>query len=185
MSTANTLGSKCLYSAVSHRWPCVYAGGWGEQNSTCQLLCSKRSTLTDSKIHINKSPPCLSHCANCCKNVASPWAAVSLRVRTQLPLTLLVCLVLSQLTCKAPGSQVLLVIQTRNSAPLVFKAKHYGDLSSQCGLPGTKDCFSPLSIPTDLSVLQVAPNCVAALPNFSDVSSSLHLVVEFVLSAFR
>ena len=36
---------------------------------------------------------------------------------------------------------------SQNSAPLVFKAKYYGDSSLPRGLPGMKACFSSFSIP--------------------------------------
>ena len=45
-----------------------------------------------------------------------------------------------------------------------------------------QDCFFDLSAPTVPSLLWALPTTVSALPNLLNVASSLHLVVEFVLS---
>lgn len=51
--------SKYLFSPASHRWLCVYAGGRGEENGTCQLPHFWRSSPAYSNIFINRFVSCL------------------------------------------------------------------------------------------------------------------------------
>lgn len=59
------LDNKCLCSAASHRWPCVYVvTGRGEWHLSVPLFPEKSSTY--SEIGINSSPSCCASCLLCC-----------------------------------------------------------------------------------------------------------------------
>lgn len=110
--------NKYLCRATSSRCLRLHRrAGAREEDGTCQTPCFQRSPPTSSKINMNRFVSCfiLVLCKLtflCCLSVQ---ATVSLRVATWLPLALLACPMLSQLTSKAP-----VVLQTRGIQPFWF-----------------------------------------------------------------
>lgn len=114
------------------------------------------------------------HCANCGFYIASPWAAVSLRVEIRLSLALLAQSVLSQLIFKTTGSKSHCYTNSWNAAPLVFKARRYRICFSPCGLPEAFPSLHPQLPPS----FRHLPTTFSILPNLFDVASFLYLVVS-------
>lgn len=144
---ASRLGTKCLCSTTSDKKLYTYAWGAGEENGTCQLLCSWRSSSTYSKICINRfSSFCPRHCTNCHFCGASLQAA-----KCGHPAT--ICLPWPSAESADLKLQVLLVIQTPRIHPLWFSKPVTGILFPHVGI-----LVLLLPVYAAPCLLQAAPN---------------------------